>query len=203
VARARERMETVPLGEELEALARHYHHLQVEHQNVRPETSVRRRLEDRVLDARARFDRLLEEWVPDDEVRAAWRRYLDHHGPRPDEPAAIAPRVFLGRSEVSGTTIDVRRADDAHEIWADGVLTDRVEAEKDLAVTEPGLRFRWNDLDFDEVFAASEEARGALAEFLDATDASPPWEHASELLQDGQIDVHFGLTPRGRRAAGR
>jgi hypothetical protein len=200
VARADEQLETVPLGEELEALARHYHHLQVEHQNAQPESTFRRRLEERVLDVRSRFDRLLEEWVPDDEVRAAWRQYLDHHGPRPEEPAAIAPRVFLGRNDLSGATIDVRKAHDAHEVWADGVLTDRVEAEKDLADTEPGLRFRWNNQDFAELFAASEEARQALADFLDAPDESPPWGYAQELLADGLIDVHFALRPRGRRA---
>jgi hypothetical protein len=192
----------VPLGEELEALARHYHHLQVEHQSAQPESTFRRRLEDRLLDARSRFDRLLEEWAPDDDVRSAWRAYLDHHGPRPDEPAAIAPRVFLGRAEASGTTIEVRKAHEAHEIWADGVLTERVEAEKDFADAEPGLKFRWNDLDFDEVFAASDETLGALADFLDSTDTSPPWESASELLEDGVIDVHFALTPRGHRALG-
>lgn len=203
MARSRERTATVPLGEELEVLARHYHHLQVEHQNAQPGSTFRRRLEDRLLDVRSRLDRLLEEWVPDEEVRVAWRRYLEHHGPRPEEPAAIAPRLFLGRSEVSGTTIDVRRGHDAHEIWADGSLADRVEAQKDLSDTEPGLRFRWNDLDFGEVFGASEEARGALADFFDTPDASPPWEYASELLEDGLIDVHFALTPRGRRALAR
>jgi hypothetical protein len=203
VARAHEQTETVPLGEELETLARHYHHLQVEHQNAQPESTFRRRLEDRLLDVRSRFDRLLEEWVPDEETRGAWRQYLDHHGPKPDEPAAIAPRVFLGRNEVSGTTIDVRKARDAHEIWADGVLTDRVEAEKDFADTDPGLRFRWNEQDFAELFAASDEARQALADFLDATDAAPPWEYAQELLADGLIDVHFALTPRGRRVLAR
>jgi hypothetical protein len=203
VARAHEQTESVPLGEELEALARHYHHLQVEHQNAQPESTFRRRLEDRVLDVRSRFDRLLEEWVPDEELRAAWRQYLDHHGPRPDAPAAIAPRVFLGRNEVSGTTIDVRMAHDAYEVWADGVLTERVEAAKDLADTDPGLQFRWNEQDFAELFASSDDARQALADFLDATDASPPWEYAQELLADGLIDVHFALTPRGRRALAR
>lgn len=203
MARAHERTGAVPVGEELEALARHYHQLQVEHQNAHPESSVRRRLEDSLLEVRHRFDRSLDEWVPDEEVRGAWRAYLDHHAPRPDEPQVIDPRVFLGRAEVSGTVIEVRRAHDVHEIWADGVLTDRVDADKDFAVTEPGLRYRWNDNDYDEIFAASDEAIAALTDFLDVSDASPPWDHASELLADGLIDVHFDLTPRGGRALGR
>jgi hypothetical protein len=40
-----------------------------------------------------------------------------------------------------------------------------------------------------------------LAEFLDRGE-SPPWEYASELLAGGLINVHFALTPRGRRALG-
>lgn len=200
MARAYERTAQVPVGEELDALARHYHHLQVEHQSARPESSVRRRIEAKLLDVRERFDRVLEEWVPDEELRAEWRAYLDHHAPLPQEPGVIDPRVFLGRSEISATVIDVRRGPDAHEIWADGVLTDRVDADKDFAVTTPGLRYRWNDDDYDEIFAASEEGLRLLAEFLGTSDGSPPWDHASELLADGLIDVHFDLAPRGHRA---
>jgi len=40
----------------------------------------------------------------------------------------------------------------------------------------------------------------ALDRYRDQSDASPPWEYASELLDDGLIDVHFDLTPRGKRA---
>lgn len=200
MARAHGRTATVPLGEQLEALTRHYHHLQVEHQNAQPGSSQRRRLEERVLDVRARFERLLEEWVPDEELRRDWQRSLDHHGARPDEPAGIAPRVFLARAEVSGTTLEVRRARDAYEVWADGVLSDRLAAARDFTDAEPGLRYRWNDNDYDEVFAASDESLTALVDFLDADDASPPWDEAAELLADGLIDVHFALTPRGRRA---
>ena len=200
MAGAHERTAQVPVGDELDALARHYHHLQVEHQNAQPESSVRRRIETKLLEVRERFDRVLEEWVPEEELRAEWRAYLDHHGPQPEQPGVIDPRVFLGSSEVSGTVIDVRRAHDAHEIWADGVLTDRVDADKDFAVSEPGLRYHWNDDDYREIFAASDEGIRQLADFLATPDASPPWDNASELLSDGLIDVHFDLTPRGHRA---
>ena len=46
----------------------------------------------------------------------------------------------------------------------------------------------------------AEEALTALDRYRDQSDASPPWEYASELLDDGLIDVHFDLTPRGKRA---
>src|SRR6266545_3850116 len=154
----------LPLHEELDALARHYHHLQVEHQNAQPESSNRRRLEEKLLRVRERLERVLEEWVPDGQLREAWRTYLDHHGPE-----------------------------------ADGGLIERVAAEKDFSSPEPVVRYRLNENEYDEIFAVSDEALQALAEFLDRGD-SPPWEHASELLADGLIDVHFALTPRGHRA---
>lgn len=191
--------ETLPLHEELDALARHYHHLQVEHQNAQPESSPRRHLEDKLLLVRKRFDRVLEEWVPDEELRQAWRAYLDHHGPEPDGPPAIEPVVFRGRSEMTGSIVELRGRSDDLRVEVDGALVERVEAEKDFSGTGPPVRFRLNENDYDEIFAASDEALDALAAFLEQGD-SPPWEHASELLADGLVDVYFALTPRGHRA---
>jgi hypothetical protein len=197
------KLETLPLREELEALTRHYHHLQVEHQNAQPESSPRRHLEDKLLRVRERFDRVLEEWVPEEELREAWRGYLDHHGPEPDGPPAIEPVVFRGRSEVTGSIVEIRGLGDDLRVEVDGAFIERVAGEKDFAGTETLARFRMNENDYEEIFAVSEEALQALAEFLERGD-SPPWEHASELLADGLIDVHFALTPRGHRAlAGR
>jgi hypothetical protein len=196
------KIETLPLHEELDALARHYDHLQVEHQNASPGSSVRRRLEDKLLAVRERFDRVLEEWVPEEELRQAWRSYLDHHGPEPDGPPAIQTVVFRGRSEVTGSIVEIRgRADDLR-VEIDGALVERIVGEKDFAGTEPVVRFRLNENDYDEIFAVSDEALQALADFLERGEA-PPWEHASELLADGVIDVHFALSPRGRRALAR
>jgi hypothetical protein len=193
---------TLPLHEELDALARHYHHLQVEHQNASPESSVRRRLEDRLVGVRERFDRLLEEWVPEEELRQAWRAYLNHHGAEPDGPPAIEPVVFRGRSEATGSVVEIRgRADDLR-VEVDGALVERIVAERDFAGTEPVVSFRRNGNDYEEIFAVSAEALEALVDFIDRREA-PPWEHASELLADGVIDVHFALTPRGRRAVAR
>lgn len=49
------------------------------------------------------------------------------------------------------------------------------------------------------MFTASADPRNVLADFLES-DEPPPWDFASELLADGLIDVHFALSPRGRRA---
>jgi hypothetical protein len=196
------KIETFPLREELEALSRHYHHLQVEHQNASPGSSVRRHLEDKLLRVRERFDRVLEEWVPEEELREAWRTYLDHHGPEPDGPHAIEPVVFRGRSEVTGSIVEIRGSGDELRVEVDGTLVERVAAEEDFASKEPVVTFRLNNQEFAEIFAVSDEAQQALAEFLDRGE-SPPWEHASELLADGLIDVHFALTPRGHRALAR
>ncbi len=192
----------LPLHEELDALARHYHHLQVEHQNAQPESSNRRHLEEKLLRVRERLERVLVEWVPDEELREAWRAYLNHHGPEPDGPPAIEPLVFRGRSEVTGSVVEIRGSGDELREEVDGALIERVAAEKDFSATQPVVRYRLNENEYDEIFAASDEALQALAEFLDRGD-SPPWEHASELLADGLIDVHFALTPRGHRALAR
>jgi hypothetical protein len=189
----------LPLHEELDALARHYHHLQVEHQNAQPGSSNRRRLEEKLLRVRERLERVLEEWVPEEQLREAWRTYLDHHGPEPDGPPVIQPVVFRGRSEVTGSVLEIRGSGDELRVEVDGGLIERVAAEKDFSSTQPVVRYRLNENEYDEIFAVSDEALQALAEFLDRGD-SPPWEHASELLADGLIDVHFALTPRGHRA---
>jgi hypothetical protein len=189
----------LPLHEELDALARHYHHLQVEHQNAQPGSSNRRRLEEKLLRVRERLERVLEEWVPEEQLRDAWRTYLDHHGPEPDGPPVIQPVVFRGRSEVTGSVLEIRGSGDELRVEVDGGLIERVAAEKDFSSSQPVVRYRLNENEYDEIFAVSDEALQALAEFLDRGD-SPPWEHASELLADGLIDVHFALTPRGHRA---
>jgi hypothetical protein len=193
------KLEPLPLREELEALARHYQHLQVEHQNASPGSSARRRLEDKLMRVRERFDRVLDEWVPDEELRDAWRAFLEHHGPEPDGPSAMEPVVFRGRSEVTGSIVEIRASGDELRVEVDGTLVERVAAEMDFAATEPVVTYRLNGQEFEELFDVSDEALQALADFLDGEE-SPPWEYASELLADGLVDVHFALSPRGRRA---
>jgi hypothetical protein len=191
---------TLPIREELDALVRNYHDVQRVHQEEPQGSSARRHVEQRLLDIRERLDRLLEEWVPDEEVREQWRAYLEHHAPAPAEPGAIDVVVFRGIGEASGSVASVRRGPDAYSVEIDGVLTDRVVADKDFSPTVPPVHFRVDGFEFEETFEASDEALDALASFLASEDEPPPWQYASELLGDGLIDVDFGATPRGRRA---
>jgi hypothetical protein len=194
-------LESLPRREELGALARRYHHLQRGYQEASPDSSVRRHIEERLSDVRERFDRLLAEWVPEEEVREEWRRFLDHHAPEPDRPPAIEPLVFRGIGEVTGSILEVRGSGDEYRVNVDGALSERLIAEKDFAATGPPLTWRYDDVDYRETFDVSEDALDALAEFVEAGAAgSPPWDYATELFADGLVDVHFALTPRGRRA---
>jgi hypothetical protein len=205
VARSRERLprdllQPQPMREELEALVRHYHHLQNEHERASPESSTRRRLEERLLDVRERFDRLLEEWAPEDELRRAWWEHLHNRAPAPPGPPAIRPLVFYGITD-AGSIVEVRgRKDEELEVRVDGAVMERVAAQKDLSSVTPPLSFRADGIEAQETFTASPEALDALDDFLDDDGRPPPWDHASELLADGLIDGHFAVTPRGRRA---
>jgi hypothetical protein len=151
---------------------------------------------------RERFDRLLEEWVPDEDLQEQWWAYLRNHAPEPDGPPAIEPLAFEGRTD-AGSIVEVRGSGAEFQVWVDGTLQERIAAQKDLSVGKPVLRFRWDGKELEETFSASEDALGALADYCDHPEpGSPPWDYASELLADGLVDVHFDLTPRGRRALG-
>jgi hypothetical protein len=195
----RDLIEPHPIREELEALAHEYHHLQNEHKRAAEGSSQRRKIEERLLDVRERFDRVLEEWVPDEELRRAWSDYLQYDAPAPDGPPAIRPLVFYGVTE-AGSVVEVRgRKEEELEVWVDGALFERIDADKDLlGVTSPAV-LRFDGFEAEERFTASPDAIEALADFLD-DGKPPPWDHASELLADGLIDIHFAVTPRGRRA---
>lgn len=189
----------LPLREELGALVHLYQHLHNELAHEKPEGSTHRELEDKLLDVRERFDLLLDEWVPDEELREQWREYIHNRRPQPDEPAGIEPLVFQGVTD-AGSVVQVRGQADEYQVWVDGSLQERIAARKDLSVDKPALHFRWDGKEVGETFNASEEALQALTDYRESHDASPPWEYASDLLADGLIDVHFDLTPRGRRA---
>jgi hypothetical protein len=189
----------LPLREELAALVHHYQHLHNDLVHEKPEGSTHRELEDKLLDVRERFDRLLDEWVPDEELREQWREYIHGRQPEPDEPAGIEPIAFQGVDD-AGSVVQVRGQADEYQVWVDGSLQDRIAARKDLSVDTPVLHFRWDGREIAETFNASEDALNALAAYRGEQNASPPWEYASELLADGLIDVHFDLTPRGKRA---
>lgn len=183
----------------LDALVRDYHRLQNDHKRAAPGSAVRRRIEERLLDARQRFDRVLAEWVPEPDLRTGWRQYLHYRAPPPPGPQAIRPVVFRGVSD-AGAVVEIRgRAGEELAVEVDGSLVERVVGEKDFAAILAPATFRLDHTEFVETFSASPQALDALAHFL-ADGGSPPWTYASELLGDGLIDTHVGLTPRGRRA---
>lgn len=193
------RLEELPRRELLQTLAHHYHHLQNEHKRAAPEGGVRRRIEKRLLEVRARFDRLLDEWVPEHDLRDRWWRHLHYRAPMPQGPPAIRPLVFRGRSEARAVVEIRRRGDGVLDVEVDGSLVERISAEKELAIVSPPLRFRLDRIEFRETFGASAHALQALADFL-SPGHPPPWGHVAELLDDGLIDTKVALTPRGRRA---
>jgi hypothetical protein len=190
-----------PRREELEALVRYYHHLQNEHKRAAPGGRVRRRIEDRMLEVQERFERLLAEWVTDDELVLAWRDHLHNRTPAPDGPLPIRPLVFRGEN-AAGAVAEVRRKGDELSVTVDGTLAERLHV-KDFPARGPSVELRVSDTDFTETFTASDEALAALGAFLADGDGLPPWDYAAELLADGLIDVHFALTQRGRRALSR
>jgi hypothetical protein len=195
-------LQAFPEREMLEALTRHYHHLQNEHKRAAPASSMRRRIEPRLLSVHEQFERFVEEWVPNEDLQQAWREHLQNRAPEPTGPPAIRPLAFRGVSD-AGSVADVRgKPDEELAVVIDGSLAERIVAANDLASRHPSLRLRLDDIEFVETFSASADALEALEDFL--TDGeSPPWEYAPELLADGLIDTHFALTPRGRRALAR
>src|SRR5690606_24217644 len=107
LAMGRER--TLQPAETLAALGHEYHHIQQEHQREPERSTFRRRQRDRMERVAERFERLLARWVPDDELAAAWRRFLYEAAPPPDGPTLREPPLFRGHT-ASGALIEVRQA---------------------------------------------------------------------------------------------
>src|SRR5439155_1067536 len=128
--------------------------------------SMSRELEDKLLEVRERFDRVLEEWVPDEDLREQWREYIHNRRPEPDGPAGIEPLVFQGVTD-AGSVLQVRGQADEYEVRVDGSLQERIAARKDLSADKPVLHFRWDGKEIAETFNASGEALTALAEYRD------------------------------------
>lgn len=159
---------------------------------------MRRRIEDRLLDVQQQFERQLSEWVDDVELARAWRDHLHYRAPVPDGPPPIRPLVFRGENE-AGAVAEIRRKGDELAVTVDGTLAERLHV-KDFPSDGQPVGFRVSETNFIETFTASAEALRALSSFFAEGDRQPPWDYAVELLADGLIDVHFALTPRGRRA---
>jgi hypothetical protein len=189
--------------DELEAIVRQVHHLREEHRRAQVESSARRHLEGRLLEAEGDFERLLEEWLTDDATRDAWREHLYKDGPEPAEPAPKPPLVFRGRSP-AGSVAEIRqRPDGDYAVEVDGCAVERIEVKPDLWSTHAPHAFALDGTVFRETFSASPDALAALREFVAERDPRPPWRHAAELAEDGLVDRHLALTARGHRALAR
>jgi hypothetical protein len=185
----------LPRRELLEALVRHHHHLQNEHQRVAPESSTRRKLGERLLDVQERFDRVLAEWVPEEDLALEWQQHLHFRAPEPAGPPPLQPLVFRGQSEV-GSVAEIRVKQKGElGVVVDGSLVERLLVDDPQSVSS----YRFDGTEFAETFTAPVVALQALADFVEQG-GSPPWEHAESLLADGLVDIQFALTPRGRRA---
>jgi protein required for attachment to host cells len=180
----------VSLIEQLSQLARQYRHFHLEH------------LPMRMRDVREKFERLLEHWVDDEALRHAWEKCLYEGGPAPDEPKMGTPPLFKGLDQV-GSRIEVRPCDDGgYDVVADGSIEihETVPWHLDPDMIEP---IQIHEHECREICEAPPEALRALGEFLKTPRATPSWQWARALYEDGVIDDRFGLTPRGHRLLGK
>lgn len=122
---------------------------------------MRRELEQELQRVRERFDRILDEWVHDEELREAWRAHLHTHAPAPAGPPGIEPLVFRRESD-AGSVAEVHGSGDELEVWVDGALLERVAAEKDLQSRQPGLAFSVDEFEFRETRALDRRATSML-----------------------------------------
>lgn len=186
--------------EELEALVGEYRHLREEHRRAHPESRVRRRLQARLRELEAHFERLVHEWLPDERLRAEWRAHLFEDAAEPAEPAPKDDLVFRGRNS-TGSVVSIRRRSDGDcDVDVDGRLAERLEGPFDIHGKDRPGSFTVDGRVYHELFSASERALEALEDFVTEREAHPPWRFAGELAADGLVDRNFGLTARGRRA---
>lgn len=187
--------------DELESIVREYRHLREEHRRAGAESRVRRRMESRLHELELRFEKLLDEWAPDEELQVAWRAHLHQDAPEPAQPVATRRLVLRGVAE-TGSVVEIRaRADGDYDVELDGHVLERVLEQRDLFPAKEGAgTFTVDGMVFHEAFSASAPALEALAEFVAEREPHPPWSYAAELAADGLIDMDFGLTPRGHRA---
>jgi hypothetical protein len=188
----------VPLREELEALAHAYHLLEAEIGRLDADDPEPRELDEELLRIHKRFERVLEESLRDDGLGDRWHAHLHLRAAVPPEPPPADPVVFRGESD-AGSVVEVRRHGDALDVRVDGEPAEGLADPDELRTRRPGLTLRVGDTEFHETFEASAPAIHELAEYAE-TRRKPPWQHATELLEDGLVDPEWEITPRGRRA---
>ena len=119
------------LREELEAIVGGYRHLQEEHRRAHAEGRVRHHLGTQLRELELRYERLLEEWVPEEEVRVGWREHLYGDAPAPAQPPMERRLVFRGHAE-NGSVLEIReRADGDYDVDLDGQLVERLDGREE------------------------------------------------------------------------
>lgn len=186
----------------LSELGRDYRHAQQEHDRESPRGATRRRISKDMERLAERFERTLEHWVTDEAVRHAWREHLYRGAPAPDRPTLAPPPLFRGRTEADALLEIVPADDGGYDLFLDGAHVEHHEIpwHLDPEALEPIQIGQWQCR---EIFAAPDAAAAALGAFLGTNGASPPWQWARPLFEDGLIDLDFGLTPRGARRLGK
>ena len=191
------RSESFGFRDELESLVGAYRRLRDEHRHAVSDSRKGRRLARGLEDVVSRFESLLEEVLVDEESRAEWREHLYHAGPEPGTPVIAVPPLFTGRSEAGSEVIVRQLPSDELAVVVDGTQVERLAEADELLSVSPQLTFTAGGQLFQETFATSEAELGSLAALLDGGRAL---QVTSDLLADGLVDRHHGLTPRGRRA---
>jgi protein required for attachment to host cells len=195
------------LTQKLAEVAREYHQLHNQRQTRGSEgegNAAHRHLGQKMADLAARFERLVEHWVADADLAAAWRRHLYDGAPPPAGPRLAEPPLFRGRTD-AGARIEVRRAPSesgaAYDVFSDGAHIAREYSPWELEpeAIEP---VTVADQPCTDTYDASPAAIDALGAFLDSPGTEPPWRFARELYEDGLIDFELALTARGRRCLG-
>jgi protein required for attachment to host cells len=184
--------------EALRNFAREYRQVREQHERESPQGATRRRLKQDMDRIAHSYERLLGQWVTDDDLRQAWRDHLYRGGVVPNRPQLAVPPLFRGRTD-SGARVEIMAAPDGgYDLLNDGSLAEHHEIpwHLDPERIDPVQIGAWT---CEEVFSAPEEAVAALDEFLTQPTASPPWRWAQVLYEDGLVDADFGLTPRGAR----
>jgi protein required for attachment to host cells len=184
----------------LRRLGDEHHHVEQEHRRLPARSATRRRLAGKLHDLHDHFEHLLGQWVTEPGLRERWREFLRGGGTAPDAPRLRPPPLFKGRTD-AGAVVELRPASAGYALFIDGARVDHDETPWHL---EPDMRGRVQigDHACDESFDASQAAVRSLGEFLSGR-ASPPWQWARELIEDGLIDTELALTPRGRRCLDR
>lgn len=112
------------------------------------------------------------------------------------------PPLFKGVDE-AGSRVEIRPSEDGgFDIVVDGAIEshETVSWSRDPDMIDPtqiGQRVCRESSD------APPEALEALSAFLHTPQAEPPWQWSRVLIEDGVIDGHFSLTPRGDRLLGK